>query len=123
MFDSRANKFGQSDNKSERSLLDLDSNDSSASNGLGLVIGSSVLLEVLSILEVLFTENASDGLKLVICSSVIFEVVFILELRFIYRKCKANLEKNYEANLEKNLKAYQFKVYIFAGRYPLSHPW
>ena len=35
------------------------------------MIGSSVLLEVLSLLEVLVTESASDCLELVICSSVL----------------------------------------------------
>ena len=40
-----------------------------------------MLLEVLSILEVLVIENASDGLELVICSYVLIEVV--LERIFI----------------------------------------
>ena len=45
----------------------LDSSNSSASEGLGLVICSSVLLEVLSVLEFPVTESASDGLELLIC--------------------------------------------------------
>ena len=62
-FHSRANKFPQSVNKSEWWLRELDSCDSSASNGLGKVIFSFVVLEVLSILEVLVTESANDGLE------------------------------------------------------------
>ena len=80
MFNSRANKLPQSVNKSEWSLLDLDSSDSSASDGLGKVI-FSVLFEVISILELegLVTESASDGLELVICSSVLLYWKFYLQ--------------------------------------------
>ena len=88
MFDSRANKFGQSVNKSEWSLLDLNSSDSSASDGLELVICSSVLLEALSILKILFKENSSDGLEFVICFSVILEVVLILEVLITEKQIK-----------------------------------
>ena len=44
----------------------------SASDGLELLICSSVLIEVLSLLEVLVTEHKNDSLKLVICSSLLF---------------------------------------------------
>ena len=70
-FDSGAYKFPQSVNKFEWSLLDLDSSDISARDGLGKVICSSLLLDFLSLLEVLVTESASDGLELVICSFVL----------------------------------------------------
>ena len=103
-FDSRANKFPQSVNKYEWSLLDLDSSDSSARDRLGKVICFSVFLDFLSILEALVIECVSDALELGICSYVLLGGCFYTGSCF-YRKRKGRPWKRFEG--------LKIKVYTF----------